>query len=172
VNDNETISSAAFLGSSMPENKADPDDDPANFNHVRIKTRKLRSDRERVELLQRNATRESSSPKLHIERDEDKEGGDKTPEVTLNKVGTNKKKKKKPPRVTKATEEDARRAGIPAGYSYENWDPTEEPIMLLGSVFDANSLGKWIRLDCLLSWTCHPYHRDGSRTRAPPQSTK
>lgn len=26
----------------------------------------------------------------------------------------------------------------------KNWDPTEEPIMLLGSVFDANSLGKWI----------------------------
>ncbi|CAI6248616.1 unnamed protein product [Periconia digitata] len=44
----------------------------------------------------------------------------------------------------KATEEDARRAGIPAGYSIKNWDPTEEPIMLLGSVFDANSLGKWI----------------------------
>ena len=44
----------------------------------------------------------------------------------------------------KATEEDARRAGIPAGYSYKNWDPTEDPIMLLGSVFDANSLGQWI----------------------------
>ena len=44
----------------------------------------------------------------------------------------------------KATEEDARRADIPAGYSYKNWDPTEVPIMLLGSVFDANSLGKWI----------------------------
>jgi hypothetical protein len=43
-----------------------------------------------------------------------------------------------------ATEEDARKAGIPAGYSIKNWDPTEEPIMLLGSVFDANSLGKWI----------------------------
>ncbi|CZT24117.1 uncharacterized protein RCC_09834 [Ramularia collo-cygni] len=49
---------------------------------------------------------------------------------------------KAPP--AKATEEDARRAGIPAGYSYKNWDPTEEPILLLGSVFDANSLGKWI----------------------------
>jgi hypothetical protein len=45
---------------------------------------------------------------------------------------------------SKATEDDARRAGIPAGYSYKNWDPSEEPIMLLGSVFDANSLGKWI----------------------------
>ena len=43
-----------------------------------------------------------------------------------------------------ANEEDARRAGIPAGYSYKNWDPTETPILLLGSVFDANSLGKWI----------------------------
>lgn len=49
----------------------------------------------------------------------------------------------KPP-PPKATEEDARRAGIPAGYSYKNWDPTQEPILLLGSVFDANSLGKWI----------------------------
>ncbi|KAF1840812.1 uncharacterized protein K460DRAFT_370791 [Cucurbitaria berberidis CBS 394.84] len=52
----------------------------------------------------------------------------------------------------KATEEDAARAGIPAGYSYKNWDPTEEPIMLLGSVFDANSLGKWI-----YDWTVFYY---------------
>ncbi|ERF68705.1 hypothetical protein EPUS_05766 [Endocarpon pusillum Z07020] len=43
-----------------------------------------------------------------------------------------------------ATEDDAQRAGIPAGYSIKNWDPTELPIVLLGSVFDANSLGKWI----------------------------
>lgn len=43
-----------------------------------------------------------------------------------------------------ATEKDAARAGIPAGYSIKNWDPTELPIILLGSVFDANSLGKWI----------------------------
>ncbi|KKK21340.1 hypothetical protein AOCH_007775, partial [Aspergillus ochraceoroseus] len=48
----------------------------------------------------------------------------------------------KPP--PKATEADATRAGIPAGYSIKNWDPTEAPIILLGSVFDANSLGKWI----------------------------
>ena len=33
---------------------------------------------------------------------------------------------------------------IPAGYSLRNWDPTEEPTLLLGSVFDANSLDKWI----------------------------
>ncbi|KAI1175662.1 vegetative cell wall protein gp1 [Nemania sp. FL0916] len=44
----------------------------------------------------------------------------------------------------KATEADAKKHRIPAGYSLKNWDPTEEPIMLLGSVFDANSLGKWI----------------------------
>ncbi|KAI0870852.1 vegetative cell wall protein gp1 [Hypoxylon argillaceum] len=46
-----------------------------------------------------------------------------------------------PPR---ATEADAAKHRIPTGYSLKNWDPTEEPIMLLGSVFDANSLGKWI----------------------------
>ncbi|KAJ6144892.1 hypothetical protein N7470_008787 [Penicillium chermesinum] len=56
--------------------------------------------------------------------------------------------KPKPPPAAKppatATEEDAERAGIPPGYSIKNWDPTEAPIILLGSVFDANSLGKWI----------------------------
>ena len=48
---------------------------------------------------------------------------------------------KRPP---KATKEDAVKAGIPTGYSIKNWDPEELPIILLGSVFDANSLGKWI----------------------------
>ena len=43
-----------------------------------------------------------------------------------------------------ATEGDRIREEIPAGYSLKNWDPTETPILLLGSVFDANSLGKWI----------------------------
>ena len=44
----------------------------------------------------------------------------------------------------KAGLNDARKHHIPLGYSLKNWDPTEEPIILLGSVFDANSLGKWI----------------------------
>lgn len=44
------------------------------------------------------------------------------------------------------------KAGIPAGYSYKNWDPSEEPITLLGSVFDANSLGKWI-----YDWTVYSH---------------
>ncbi|KAI9828113.1 MAG: hypothetical protein M1832_003640 [Thelocarpon impressellum] len=48
------------------------------------------------------------------------------------------------PRPPVATEEDRVRARIPAGYSLKNWDPTEAPVLLLGSVFDANSLGKWI----------------------------
>ncbi|KAI1102077.1 hypothetical protein F4804DRAFT_343533 [Jackrogersella minutella] len=52
----------------------------------------------------------------------------------------------------KATEADAKKHRIPAGYSLKNWDPAEEPIMLLGSVFDSNSLGKWI-----YDWTVH-YH--------------
>ncbi|KAI8625992.1 vegetative cell wall protein gp1 [Xylariaceae sp. FL1651] len=55
----------------------------------------------------------------------------------------------------RATEADAKKHRIPAGYSLKNWDPTEEPIMLLGSVFDANSLGKWI-----YDWTV--YHHGPS----------
>jgi hypothetical protein len=58
----------------------------------------------------------------------------------------------KPPAPPKATEEDAARHKIPVGYSLKNWDPREEPILLLGSVFDANSLGKWI-----YDWTV--YHQ-------------
>jgi hypothetical protein len=55
------------------------------------------------------------------------------------------KSKSTPARTpTQATEEDAIRERIPAGYSIKHWDPTELPIILLGSVFDANSLGKWI----------------------------
>ncbi|MCJ1340839.1 hypothetical protein MMC09_006135 [Bachmanniomyces sp. S44760] len=54
----------------------------------------------------------------------------------------------KPARTVKpppqATASDAARAGIPSNYSLKNWDPTESPVLLLGSVFDANSLGKWI----------------------------
>ncbi|OHW96062.1 vegetative cell wall protein gp1 [Colletotrichum incanum] len=51
---------------------------------------------------------------------------------------------KKPPPSRQATEADAKKHKIPPGYSLKNWDPTEEPILLLGSVFDSNSLGKWI----------------------------
>ncbi|KAF3936190.1 hypothetical protein ABW19_dt0203178 [Dactylella cylindrospora] len=45
---------------------------------------------------------------------------------------------------TPPTREAAAAHGIPQGYSTKNWDQQERPIMLLGSVFDANSLGKWI----------------------------
>lgn len=58
------------------------------------------------------------------------------------KATTTSRPAKPPPPVASAA--DALRAGIPAGYSIKNWDPTESPIILLGSVFDANSLGKWI----------------------------
>ena len=43
---------------------------------------------------------------------------------------------------------------VPAGYSTKNWDPSDEPILLLGSVFDANSLGKWI-----YDWTVFQHGR-------------
>ena len=55
-----------------------------------------------------------------------------------------------------ATAADAAHHNIPAGYALKNWDPTEEPILLLGSVFDANSLGKWI-----YDWTVY-HHKAGS----------
>jgi hypothetical protein len=48
------------------------------------------------------------------------------------------------PATREATDADAKKHRIPQGYSLKNWDPEEEPITLLGSVFDANSLGKWI----------------------------
>ncbi|KAL2285889.1 hypothetical protein FJTKL_07389 [Diaporthe vaccinii] len=59
---------------------------------------------------------------------------------------------KAPPTNRKATESDAKKYRIPSGYSLKNWDPTEEPILLLGSVFDANSLGKWI-----YDWTVYTH---------------
>ncbi len=52
--------------------------------------------------------------------------------------------KKTAPPKREATAADAAKHHIPAGFALKNWDPTEAPIMLLGSVFDANSLGKWI----------------------------
>lgn len=41
-------------------------------------------------------------------------------------------------------------------YSLKNWDPREEPVTLLGSVFDADSLGKWI-----YDWTVY-HHGAGA----------
>ena len=58
------------------------------------------------------------------------------------KPATARPAKAAPPR--EATAADAAKYHIPAGYSLKNWDPTESPVLLLGSVFDANSLGKWI----------------------------
>ena len=69
------------------------------------------------------------------------------------KQPTKKKEEPKIPQERKhrpATEADMARAGIPAGYSVKHWDPDDEPLTVLGSVFDANSLGKWI-----YDWACH-----------------
>ncbi|KAH8887562.1 hypothetical protein GQ53DRAFT_655522 [Thozetella sp. PMI_491] len=64
---------------------------------------------------------------------------------------------KEPSPSRSATDADAKRHRIPNGYSLKNWDPSEEPIILLGSVFDANSLGKWI-----FDWTVHEQGGAGS----------
>jgi hypothetical protein len=65
---------------------------------------------------------------------------------------TSSKKKASPPKKPQATEADRIRCNIPTGYSLKNWDPTEKPFVLLSSVFDANTLGKWI-----YDWTCYAY---------------
>ncbi|SPN99045.1 uncharacterized protein DNG_02084 [Cephalotrichum gorgonifer] len=54
-----------------------------------------------------------------------------------------------------ATEADRAEHKIPSGFSMKNWDPTSPPILLCGSVFDANSLGKWI-----YDWTIYHHGRD------------
>ncbi|KAL1303422.1 hypothetical protein AAFC00_006812 [Neodothiora populina] len=73
------------------------------------------------------------------------------PQTTTPRPRANTGHSKPPPTPPKATDEDRRKAGIPAGFNLKNWDPTEEPILLLGSVFDANSLGKWI-YDWTVAW--------------------
>jgi len=50
--------------------------------------------------------------------------------------------------------------GIPADYSLKNWDPNERPVILLGSVFDANSLGEWI-----FNWTKYHHGRSHDATK-------
>lgn len=48
------------------------------------------------------------------------------------------------PRHREPTLADANKHHIGPGRCLKHWDPDEEPIMLLTSVFDANSLGKWV----------------------------
>lgn len=48
------------------------------------------------------------------------------------------------PQRRQATDLDAEAYGIPPGYRMEFWDPDESPFVLLGAVFDADSLGRWI----------------------------
>ncbi|KKA26153.1 hypothetical protein TD95_003639 [Thielaviopsis punctulata] len=66
---------------------------------------------------------------------------------------------KSPQQPRQATDEDAKKHHIPTGFSLKNWDPRQRPILLLGSVFDANSLGKWI-----YDWTVH--HHGASSVEA------
>jgi hypothetical protein len=135
----------------------DTNEDPANFNRVRIKMRMRRKlspnttgghespeNRKREDKVETDSV--SDSPRVQAESlVKAKEG-----EPMTEKAATKKLSRKRS--TLRATKEDARRAGIPAGYSYQNWDPREEPILLLGSVFDANSLGKWI-----YKWTVYHY---------------
>jgi ubiquitin-protein ligase len=56
---------------------------------------------------------------------------------------------KKPRR---ATELDARANSIRPGYSLKHWNPSEKPILVLGNIFHAKSLGSWI-----YHWTKYQY---------------
>ena len=91
----------------------------------------------------------TTSPYYYYGQEEAEEGkvrrgAARRPSTSTPHVRTSRPKSNATAPVQKATEADALRHKIPAGYSLKNWDPTEDPILLLGSVFDANSLGKWI----------------------------
>lgn len=59
---------------------------------------------------------------------------------------------RRPYKAREATKQDARRHRIPDRYIIKHWDPDEKPIFLLGTVFDSDSLGKWI-----YDWTIEKY---------------
>lgn len=50
--------------------------------------------------------------------------------------------------------------GIPSDYSLKYWNPKERPIILLGSVFDPNTLGEWV-----FNWTKYHHGRGHEATR-------
>jgi len=83
-------------------------------------------------------------------------GGDLTPQVPPKheekKVNLEETQDSQP-RI--ATEADAKRHRVPVGYFLKDWDPTERPIIFLGSVFDVDSLGKWI-----YEWTVHHHGQE------------
>ncbi|KAF4990011.1 hypothetical protein FDECE_14526 [Fusarium decemcellulare] len=83
---------------------------------------------------------------------DDKSSYRNTYEFKTTRPDTRRTTKQKQSSIRKATDADARKHDIPIGYSLRNWDPEMEPILLLGSVFDANSLGKWI-----YDWTVYAH---------------
>lgn len=69
-----------------------------------------------------------------------------TPQKT-SRPSSSKQPRSAPEPARLATVEDVQWWRLPQHcehFSLKNWDPSEEPITLLGSVFDSNSLGKWI----------------------------
>lgn len=65
------------------------------------------------------------------------------------------------PRVRDATPKDAMRHKVSPNYDLQQWDPDEEPLTVVGSVFDAYSLGKWI-----YGWSVHAYGKHAPGTLA------
>lgn len=56
------------------------------------------------------------------------------------------------PKPVKVAAEDAIEAGVGSNYPPKHWDTTEKSILLLGSVLDVKSLGKYI-----YAWTVYGY---------------
>lgn len=65
------------------------------------------------------------------------------------------------PRVRDATRKDAMRHRIPPYYDLRQGDPDEEPFTVVGSAFDAYSLGDWI-----YGWSVHAYGKHAPETQA------
>lgn len=50
---------------------------------------------------------------------------------------------------------------VSPNYDLQHWDPDERPLTVVGSAFDAYSLGKWI-----YGWGVHAYGKDAPETQA------
>ena len=118
---------------------SDEADDSPHFSYMRPKPPGYRQ--EKYAKPKANQYFSSKQDRAHAKASDSQ---NTRPRRTSQSKPTTAKPAKATPPPREATSADAAKYHIPAGYSLKNWDPTEAPVLLLGSVFDANSLGKWI----------------------------
>lgn len=131
-----------------------PDTSPNSPSHYKSK---VASTGPRETVPPSRAPKETRNPRSlygELHHDEPNKSTRTVPNPSKDERPLSKPKRERTSRSKRHTEieDQARRAGIPAGYSLKNWDPNEEPLLLLGSVFDSNSLGKWV-----YDWTVYHY---------------